>query len=285
MFISIDTPRIYQVNSTVVELQCVSTQGFSFLQHVLAALLNVVGGFLDLVPIAAVSTAEARRVLEVATNHQKPATQLSLPELVVAARQPSVIKAATAFNLSDLIGFNFVITLAESPIDGVVSNLVNGGLAVINGTWSLSRLITEAQLSVDDVRFFQWGYITDWVRDAGTSLGLVGKVWIRAHRPPPLQLSCRRPLTTRCISCWPTLATLSPMPCRLLVRLPLLCFGVFLFLHVPTRRPVAVKFSRHTGDIRTRDGAVGLESGRLLALRTHSNVQCPEACVWVGEEM
>ena len=147
--------------------------GFDFLGAVLLDVVNLIGGFLNLVPVVTLSSAPARAVLQQATG-VRDAAALSLPELVVAARRPDVMQAAVAFNITELLGFDYVVKLAQAPWPRVVSNLVNGGLALVNNTWSLTLLITQGQGTVADIRFFQFGYITDWVRAAGTALGLVG---------------------------------------------------------------------------------------------------------------
>jgi hypothetical protein len=187
IFLSIDQGRPPLLNATAPELQGAVTNVLDFAGKLLSHVLNVLGSVLDLVPIAAVSTFENRLALEAAWGTGKSAYDFTLSELIVATRRviakagkplaiPQKVAAAhrikravgagaaeapygvaNTFNLTDLIGFDYILILAESPWPRVLSNLINGGIAVVNGTWGMVLLTTEATGTIHDVRFFQWG--------------------------------------------------------------------------------------------------------------------------------
>lgn len=59
----------------------------------------------------------------------------------------------------------------NAPYLGIATNTICFGLALLNFTWSLTRLITEHPTGVQVLAFLQVGYIFDWLRAASLCLG------------------------------------------------------------------------------------------------------------------
>lgn len=156
--------------------------------------LNVVAGFLDLIPIAAATSPDATAnmaalgysqadttamllrlsgIATVSSTQPRPTASMAVDtaRIVMALRQPDVLRVAVNGNLSDVIGLRYIIGVMESPWPRVVGNLVAGALAFTNNTLNLFRLSTHATNSYADIAYVQFGYIFDWWRDAGFALG------------------------------------------------------------------------------------------------------------------
>jgi hypothetical protein len=92
--------------------------------------------------------------------------------------------------LQNITGLVILQKVLEAPWLGVVTNTINFGLALLNNTWSLTLLITNAKLNTSDLAYFQvqermfprpcahaspaqMGYIFDWLRAASLCAGQV----------------------------------------------------------------------------------------------------------------
>ena len=147
-------------------------------EDVVRIVVNMINDWLNLIPIAAASDPRARDVLMssnpvLAEEYTSASGTPTFASLLIAAQHPDTISIATAFNLTDLIGFTYVLALAQTPWSRVPVGVAAAILAAANQTWSWSLLLTRATLSDTDVKYFQWGYVLDYLRDAGWALGLV----------------------------------------------------------------------------------------------------------------
>lgn len=75
--------------------------------------------------------------------------------------------------LENITGLVILQKVLEAPWAGVITNTACFALALLNNTWSLSLLITNAKLNSSDLAYFQMGYIFDWLRAASLCLGQV----------------------------------------------------------------------------------------------------------------
>lgn len=57
--------------------------------------------------------------------------------------------------LQNITGLVILQKVLEAPWLGVVTNTINFGLALLNNTWSLTLLITNAKLNTSDLAYFQ----------------------------------------------------------------------------------------------------------------------------------
>lgn len=74
-------------------------------------------------------------------------------------------------NISDILGLGFLAKVASAPWSRIATETAVAALILINGTWSLSRIITEGELDSTDIRFFQLGHISDHLRLAADAIG------------------------------------------------------------------------------------------------------------------
>lgn len=75
--------------------------------------------------------------------------------------------------LENITGLVILQKVLEAPWMGIFTNTICFALALLNNTWSLTLLITNAKLNDSDLAYFQMGYIFDWLRAASLCLGQV----------------------------------------------------------------------------------------------------------------
>lgn len=134
------------LNATTIELQCTIINAGDWAEQILLFVLNTLADFVDLIPITMMSSPQAEQIygimgikpvqkrqsMTAATVHN-----LELAQLIMAIRDPYVIQQAQFSNLSDAIGFGYIIRLFSTPWSQVITQPAAAWLSFVNGTWDL----------------------------------------------------------------------------------------------------------------------------------------------------
>ena len=83
------------------------------------------------------------------------------------------IHSAANLNPTNITGLEWFTRILASPWSRIFTETINAGLSLINGTWSLTRMIKSACVCQDDARFFQVDFIFAHLRLAGFAFGQV----------------------------------------------------------------------------------------------------------------
>lgn len=160
IFIAINDQEAPQIKDVVHELQSFSVAAFDWIGEVVFAIVDILVNIVLLIPgvMAMNSSVMNSGLVRTSATTGQP----SVADLVYYGRTLNLDAAssggfvgAQAANLSDIIGLQWLVNLLKAPWPRTLSYSVNGVLALINGTWSLTLLITRAQLSMQDLQFFE----------------------------------------------------------------------------------------------------------------------------------
>lgn len=209
LLIGIETPEVPQVNITAVELQCVVVSLGEFVQICVLFVFNFLLHFIENIVAIAETDPTATAILLNGGSFALPSFQKrnahgpalvikksssSSSKVTMAKRQFTISAQAMAAdaiftfreagfpanfsgNITNVTAIiDYFTKIFESNYLGTVTYTVAGAIALINGTWSLTQLLTlplavNNTFGFEKIQYFQVGYVLDWVRLAGYSLG------------------------------------------------------------------------------------------------------------------
>lgn len=127
--------------------------------------LNVAKNIINLIPFTSAADGAGPRVSLGAVVGAVSTKQLGAVQSYTVAAEP------LSLNASAFLGIDLLINILASPLPDAVSGVAAGALAFVNGTWSLTLLVTDAQLAFSDIAYFQVGHIFDHFRNGFDALG------------------------------------------------------------------------------------------------------------------
>lgn len=166
LFIMIRDLEVFQIERAIIELQGADLSVGDFAEDVALFLITTL---VDLVNLITASLPAATSSSMATATMMTPTVSATLQ----TAMLPEFGAASTAFNLSDVLGLQYLVRIGEAPWSRVITEPAAGALALVNNTWGLTKLITRGCLCMDDIQYFQMGYIFDYVDNGGYALGKV----------------------------------------------------------------------------------------------------------------
>lgn len=189
IFIAIANVEAPQIDVVTIELQSFVIYAADWLGEVVYAIVDILVNIILLIP--GVMSMNQSVMSSGLVRTSALTGQPSIADLAYYARtvNPSAMYGVQAANLSDIFGLQWLVNLLKAPWPRTVSYTLCGTLALINGTWSLTLLITRAQLNFSDIKWFQVRsliFFINWIKTRAfwrTRLNVLGATRSFCGRP------------------------------------------------------------------------------------------------------
>jgi hypothetical protein len=179
--LAIQKREVPQINATVTYIQCTLNNAASFGEEVNLFLFDSFSLFLT--QILNVTIAENGPTLTLPhfggrKRQAPPSQQAQIMQLLLTAGNNNNLYTTAGFQPPNVVNvtnvtvyLNYWRGVLETPYLHTISFAISGALSLVNGTWSLTQLITYPVTNFSLVQYFQINFVIDWEAEAGYALG------------------------------------------------------------------------------------------------------------------